>query len=68
VVRHGINGLLAAEGDSQALGSNLLQLLREDAVWAKHSEAGLAWVRERFDITRQTVELERIYTQVLEDR
>ncbi len=68
VVRHGINGLLATEGDSQALGTNLLQLLREDALWTKYSEAGLAWVQERFDINKQTVALERIYSQVLGDR
>jgi glycosyltransferase involved in cell wall biosynthesis len=68
VVRHGINGLLAPEGDSATLATNLLQLLRDDALWMKHSEAGVAWVHERFDITKQTVELERIYTQALGDR
>ena len=68
VVRHGINGLLAPEGESEALASNLLQLLQDDALWMAHSQAGLAWVHERFDIAKQTVELEGVYTQVLADR
>jgi glycosyltransferase involved in cell wall biosynthesis len=67
VVRHGRNGLLAPEGDSEALGTNLLQLLRDDATWTSHSRAGVSWVHGQFDITKQTVELERIYRRVLKN-
>jgi len=65
VVRNGTNGLLAPEGDSHALASNLLQFLQDDAMWLRHSEAGLSWVHERFDIKKQGVALERLYAEVL---
>ena len=65
VVKHGKTGLLAPERDSKMLGENLLRLLRDHATWIEYSQNSVQWVRERFDIERQTVQLERIYRQVL---
>ena len=64
VVVHGCTGLLAPEGDSKSLTDNLLRLLRDDQLWNQFSTEGPPWVRGKFDITKQTAELEAIYEQV----
>jgi colanic acid/amylovoran biosynthesis glycosyltransferase len=65
VVRHGHTGLLAPEGDSAALAQHLLHLLQDDACWQELSGNGRQWVREAFDLARQTRGLEDIYRSVL---
>jgi colanic acid/amylovoran biosynthesis glycosyltransferase len=65
VVRHGHTGLLAPEGDSAALAQHLLRLLRDDVSWKEFSDNGRQWVREAFDLARQTRGLEEIYRRVL---
>jgi glycosyltransferase involved in cell wall biosynthesis len=65
VVLHGHTGLLAPEGDSAALAQHLLCLLKNDACWQRFSEAGPQHVRDTFDLTQQTLALERIYRRVL---
>lgn len=60
-VSHGKTGLLCAEKDVEALAGSLLQLLGDDALWAAMSRSAAAWVRERFDISRQSACLESLY-------
>jgi colanic acid/amylovoran biosynthesis glycosyltransferase len=68
VVLHGRTGLLANEGDSLELAKNLLLLLREDDRWCRYSEQGARWVREVFDLCKQTEQLEEIYRSVLKGK
>jgi colanic acid/amylovoran biosynthesis glycosyltransferase len=65
VVKHQRTGLLAPERDSDVLADHLLRLLRDDTTWAEYSQQGVRWVQERFDIVKQTVLLEQIYSQLL---
>jgi colanic acid/amylovoran biosynthesis glycosyltransferase len=65
VVRHGETGLLAPERDYQTLGRHLTTLLKDEATWKAYSQRGMEWIRERFNIEKQTAELEAIYTQLI---
>jgi glycosyltransferase involved in cell wall biosynthesis len=60
-VDHGRTGLLCPEGNAVALSSSLRTLLEEDALWVSMSRTAREWVRERFDISRQTESLESLY-------
>ena len=48
-VEHGVNGLLFPVGDSDALASALVELLRDDARRAEMGAAGRRMAEERFD-------------------
>lgn len=65
VVLHGETGLLAAEGDSRELAVHLDTMLGDDEVWRGYSERGRRWIREAFDLRRQTDLLEDVYEGVL---
>jgi colanic acid/amylovoran biosynthesis glycosyltransferase len=65
VVNHGKSGLLAPEGDHNTLAVNLLQLLSNDQLWKSLSDQGRRDVQNRFDIAKQTVQLEEIYLQAI---
>jgi colanic acid/amylovoran biosynthesis glycosyltransferase len=65
VVLHGETGLLAAEGDSRELATHLHTLLSDHEVWRRYSERGMSWIREAFDVHRQTGYLEDIYESVV---
>jgi colanic acid/amylovoran biosynthesis glycosyltransferase len=67
-VRDRVTGLLAPEGDAEALAANLLRLLRDDKLWEELSENGVRWVNKYFDIEKQTAKLEDIYTDVIDGR
>lgn len=64
-MKEGETGLLADERDVEMLAAHLLRYLQDDGFWAASREAGLKWVRSRFDVEKQTVLLEGIYDQVL---
>ena len=64
-VADGVTGLLAPEGNYQVLGEYLLKLTLDGELWNKFSLAGQARVRERFDIRKQTLLLEEIYSDVI---
>jgi colanic acid/amylovoran biosynthesis glycosyltransferase len=68
VVCDGCTGLLAPEGDVEALAANLLRLLRDNEVWRELSENGVRSVNEYFNIQKQTGKLEDIYTDVIDGR
>jgi len=61
----GETGLLANEGDHTKLATHLLRYLEDDRFWGRSSELGMKWVREHFDVFRQTAKLENIYDEVL---
>jgi glycosyltransferase involved in cell wall biosynthesis len=62
-VCHGQTGLLCPERMPEPLAGALLRFLTDDVFWAKASVCASAWVRERFDIAKQTVKLEHLYDE-----
>lgn len=62
-VNHGQSGLLCPEGDIVALATSLRTLLDNSELWASMSRQARVWVKERFDIARQTEKLELIYDE-----
>jgi glycosyltransferase involved in cell wall biosynthesis len=60
----GKTGLLAEERDVTALATHLHRFLTDDVLWQSCSVKGTAWVRQQFDLIRQTSLLEDIYTTV----
>jgi colanic acid/amylovoran biosynthesis glycosyltransferase len=61
----GKTGLLAPERDVTALATHLHRFLTDDAFWQTCSIRAAAWVRERFDLHKQTRLLENIYEEVV---
>lgn len=62
-VSHGQTGLLCREKDVDGLADSLRTLLHDDALWASMSKRSSEWVRERFDLARQSVHLESLYDE-----
>jgi colanic acid/amylovoran biosynthesis glycosyltransferase len=63
VVLHEETGLVAEERNVTDLATQLSRLLEDNALWSRLSEQGVAVIRERFDLERQTSELEKLYLQ-----
>lgn len=63
VVSHGQTGLLCREKDVDGLADSLRTLLLDDALWTSMSQRSSEWVRERFDLARQSVHLESLYDE-----
>jgi colanic acid/amylovoran biosynthesis glycosyltransferase len=61
----GKTGLLAPERDVTTLATHLHRFLTDDAFWQSCSNRATAWVRERFDLHKQTRRLENIYEEVV---
>ena len=64
VVLHGRTGLLAPEGDANALAGHIETLLDDEEFWTHCSQEGIAWVRKRFDLKVQIRQLEKLYADV----
>jgi glycosyltransferase involved in cell wall biosynthesis len=64
-MQHGITGLLAPERDVPMLAGHLLRYLQDDAFWTGSRQHGMRWVRETFDVRRQTARLEELYDGVI---
>jgi glycosyltransferase involved in cell wall biosynthesis len=64
-VVHGQTGLLAAEGDCEALAENLMLLLESEKLRAEYGARGAQRIAECFDLKSQTRCLEEIYAEVL---
>ena len=60
-VNHGQTGLLCAEGDVGMLADSLRTLLDDDVLWTSMSKRAIEWVREHFDLAKQTGNLESLY-------
>lgn len=65
VVRHGETGLLAPEADHHMLAEYLLRYLTDEAFRCACSDRAVAWTAERFDLHRQTHQLEDIYEEAI---
>jgi colanic acid/amylovoran biosynthesis glycosyltransferase len=61
----GKTGLLAPERDVTTLATHLHRFLTDDAFWQSCSVRAAAWVRQRFDLHKQTRQLENIYDEVV---
>jgi colanic acid/amylovoran biosynthesis glycosyltransferase len=64
-MQDGITGLLAQERDVPMLAEHLLRYLEDDAFWFRSRQEGMRWVREAFDVRRQTARLEELYDDVV---
>jgi glycosyltransferase involved in cell wall biosynthesis len=62
-IREGVTGLLAPAGDEASLAQQILRYLQDEAFWQSSSTQGINWIAERFDLDRQTRELEAIYRE-----
>jgi colanic acid/amylovoran biosynthesis glycosyltransferase len=65
VVRQQETGLLAPEQDHRKLAEHIGRFFADDQFWTDCSKRAVAWVHERFDIGKQTRELESIYETVI---
>jgi glycosyltransferase involved in cell wall biosynthesis len=64
-MQDGVTGLLAPERDVPMLAGHLLRYLQDDAFWTGSRQQGMRWVRETFDVGRQTARLEELYDGVI---
>lgn len=65
-VIHGETGLLAPEKDTEQLAKNLIRLLADAELRQKFALAGQAHVAAKFDLQKNTGQLETIYDEVVE--
>jgi glycosyltransferase involved in cell wall biosynthesis len=63
-VQDGVTGLLAQAGDVRKLAELLYQVLTDQSLAEELGQNGIKRVRERFDLTKQTQKLERMYDSV----
>ncbi len=66
-VANGETGLLCPERSPGALADALTRFLGDDMFWSRASQRAVGWVRENFDLSRQTEKLEEIYDECLRD-
>ncbi len=64
-VQQGRTALLASPGDVDSLSDHLLRYLQDPALRQSTRDAGIKFMKERFDIEKQTLRLEQIYEEVL---
>jgi glycosyltransferase involved in cell wall biosynthesis len=60
-VSQGKTGLLCPERDPYGLADALLAFIGNDWYWKRTSARAAAWVRDRFDVVRQTAKLEAFF-------
>ena len=61
----GQTGLLADERDEEQLAQSLSRYLSDDDFWRHSRELGMRWVRENFDVVKQTAKLEELYAETI---
>ena len=64
-IRHGITGFLTEPASTEDIAINLKALLTNQRLWSQFSNEGMRDVRARFDLERQTKELELLYQSIL---
>lgn len=62
----GETGLLADERDYVQLAANLSRYLSDTDFWGRSRELGMRWVRENFDVVKQTAKLETLYAEIID--
>lgn len=65
-VRHRHTGFLAKEKDWRGLAGYLFNLLNDAELWHRFSENGQVRTREKFNLNKQTEQLEGIYKSLLQ--
>jgi glycosyltransferase involved in cell wall biosynthesis len=65
-VAHGKTGYLVPEKDIDALAAHIIALLRDTSTWAAFSNAGIARIRNQFDMHVQSNKLEAMYDTVVQ--
>src|ERR1700689_5396625 len=68
VVNNGRTGLAFPEKKSSALAPSLLTLLNNGALWSSMSRQAVEWVNDRFNIRKQTRNLESLYDECVAQR
>ena len=68
VVRHGHTGLLVPSKDPEALAQAIAQLVDAPELRAKLGDAGRDYVAERYDWSKNRVQMELVYEQTLKNR
>jgi colanic acid/amylovoran biosynthesis glycosyltransferase len=63
----GETGLLADENDIPGMAAHIERFLEDDAFWSRCSQRGAEWVRQEFDVRRQTARLEELYDHVISE-
>ncbi len=66
LVRDGVEGLLADEGDEAGLAANLLRICQDDGLAMRLGQAGRRRVEQAFELGAQTAALEAIYAELIE--
>lgn len=67
-VEHGVSGLLTPAGDLAALSASLVRLLEDPGLRDRMGQAGRERAERKFDLERQTRQLEGIYDDALRRR
>ncbi|MEO1520493.1 MAG: glycosyltransferase [Cyanobacteria bacterium J06633_2] len=65
-IAHEKTGFLSPEKNADALAQSILQLFNDADLWAQFSHDGQAWVRQQFDLNKQTQKLEALYFASIE--
>ena len=66
VVRNGVTGLLAPQGDPASIAAQVLRVLEEPGLGRSLGSAGREWVRNRFTIDRLAGDLAALYGELLD--
>lgn len=64
-VEHGKTGFLVPEKNTRELSARILQILENSEIWDEFSYQGMKRAREKFDIVRQTMKLESLYSSFM---
>ncbi len=67
-ILHGQTGFLASERDWKTLAEYILRLLKDRTLWQQFSQNGQERVRTRFSLRNQTIALEDIYCNALQQK
>ncbi len=65
-VSHGKTGLLATEGNTEELANNIIRLFDDETMWKSFGANGRERALDKFDLKKQTAELEELYISVVE--
>jgi glycosyltransferase involved in cell wall biosynthesis len=68
IIRNGQSGYLVAPGDTAAVASRVLELLREPERRRAFGEAGRAYAAADFDVDQMVERINAVYSRVLERR
>jgi len=66
VVKDGVNGILVPPEDAAGLAQGMLKLLKDKGLREDFGRAGREFVRERFSQDRLIMDMENLYTSVLD--